>query len=125
MADEWPDPGVDWDYPEETPKNTELWQAKIDESLNGQKLGIVKIGYKSFDLVGDCPRCGHETSHNFEVEWVVGVDDAPVEKTARTNVDCQCTGKHNQAPEKRPGCGWGGPLQSKLRVTVGGPDVVG
>ena len=120
MSD-WPDPTLPWEYPDETEENAARWQSAIDVAVAAGGLMIRRSGYKTFSLSGACPRCSHPTSHSFEVGVVMGVD-AVQKVRARTNVDCQCRLLHDGRPDKRDGCGWGGPLITRLSVTVGDDD---
>jgi hypothetical protein len=58
----WPDPAIQWEYPDESSENDQRWQSAIDQSLRSNEPGslrIDKVGIDVYDLHGDCPRCSH------------------------------------------------------------------
>ena len=104
MADtEWPDAKATYvDDANDQPR----WQQAIDSALNVGTLHWSPTPTSTiFDLVGQCPRCGHDTSQPVYFKYIVGVLPATPEP-ATTNVVCDCDEDHEDRPDGKTGCGW-------------------
>lgn len=137
MGETWPDRDVDFEDARSTPQNTARWQAAIDEALSDGSLRLAPTGHRNtYDLEGDCPRCGHEwrspVSVYYEVKGGPGPgdsfdedEDPPHERRAlrwdlgghsgRFNIPCSCSKDHGGGVDA--GCGW----SRDISVTVSRP----
>lgn len=102
----WPDPEVHYEYPGRDESNELRWQKAIADALTAGTLRMLPKGRKGgdfYDLVGQCPRCSHKLDKEIEFGVILGFD-----KSVGYNVECNCTGMHEDRPESKSGCGWGG-----------------
>lgn len=101
--DGWPNGSVRYEDDADEPAR---WQSAIDAALAAGTLHWERTPTSSiFDLVGQCPRCGHDTSQPVYFEYIVGV--LPTEPTpAITNIVCDCNVEHQKQPTGKSGCGW-------------------
>jgi hypothetical protein len=118
MSEVWPQPSVPWQYPGDSDEETGRWQDSINHALEAGTLHLEKVSYHRYELRGACPRCGHPLpSETIATQVIVGVEEVSEPTTARTNIDCNCTGPHTDAPKDRLGCGWGGPIGVDIDLT--------
>jgi hypothetical protein len=121
MADEvWPKNDCEYQFSGVVPGAEGRWQAAIAQALKTQGgLELKDHGNGFYDLVGDCPRCGHSMSQSLEWEIVmprdtvmgVSVSEGSQKKSATDSASfeivCSCKAEHTDREEKVRGCGWG------------------
>jgi hypothetical protein len=115
MIEQWPDPAVEYEYPEHSSANEQRWRDGINQGLADGSLTLSRrpLPGDFYDLTGSCPRCGHHLSQPIEFGVILGA--LPVrEKAGVFNVKCNCTQTHNGRDDKHTGCGWGGALDVPL-----------
>jgi len=115
MSEPWPDPAVEYEYPEQTAANEQRWRSAIEQGLAEGSLTLSRRPSTDdlYDLTGDCPRCGHHVSQ--PIEFGVILRALPVrENDGVFNVQCNCTQPHKGRDDKHKGCGWGGALDVPL-----------
>lgn len=110
-AENWPDPQVGYHYPARTPENEGRWKEAIRKAQADGSLKLIPISDRNdlYDLVGQCPRCGHDISQSIEFDVIRGT--VPINsKFGVFNVQCDCAELHVGRSENRKGCGWGGSI---------------
>lgn len=115
MGELWPDPTVEYEYPEHTAANEQRWRSGISQGLADGSLTLSRrpAADDLYDLAGKCPRCGHDLSQPIEFDVILGA--LPVrEKVGLFNVQCNCSAPHIGRDDQHRGCGWGGALDVPL-----------
>jgi hypothetical protein len=99
-VDPWPDPAAPW----ESNGSDERWRRPVADA--GWTRRDVD-GYVDWVKVLPCPRCGQTMSVTVGPgAYRAATDDAHAGEVVAS---CNCTGKHDGRPEKRPrGCGYRG-----------------
>ncbi len=123
MSD-WPDGDAPYEFPvDHDGELTRRWQEAVDQSVQSGLLRLVPSGAHGYDLVGRCPRCGHDFAQSITfLVFSPGVSDmgdiaaglgrvaaARAVDTIRTDIVCRCTSDHQgrDPDDRRGGCGWG------------------
>lgn len=116
MSDEtWPDPAVPYDYPARTLGNESRWKEAVAAALEDKTLELVGTGGDTYDLIGRCPRCGHEICQAIEFDVITSV--LPLEsRFGMFGVRCNCTAAHDGRDDDHQGCGWGGSIPVPLYI---------
>jgi hypothetical protein len=109
MTEEWPDSDAPYQYPERTRENARRWKAAIEKSLDAGLLQLEESGHYYRDLVGVCPRCGHEMSQQLSFGTITNLWPGKKRYSGVFNIRCNCSDEsHSDRPEGTHGCGWGG-----------------
>jgi hypothetical protein len=105
----WPNLTVPYSYPRKSDANGQKWQAAIDDALGSGSLQLTARDCDDddfYELVGNCPRCGHEMAQDVEFDVIFG---ALPGRTVTLDVNCNCAeDTHAGRPSSYRGCGWGG-----------------
>lgn len=109
MPDEqWPDPKAPYHYAERTKENAGRWKAAIDKAIEAKSLSLEPSGEYYRNLVGACPRCGHEMGQQLQFGAITGLWPGKKRYAGIFNIRCNCEETHADRPEGTRGCGWGG-----------------
>lgn len=109
MTDEkWPNEHIKYDGDSAGAAAKARWQKALDDGLAAGTLKWVAGEFTSenhtWELVGACPRCGHDMSYEAQFYVRGAYIDKPQQPTF--DIACTCKKPHASRPKGDRGCGW-------------------
>jgi hypothetical protein len=116
MTDEdWPFEEAEYDAVVQGEAETSRWQQAIDAALKKRELRLEpREADGVYDLVGSCPRCGHEMQDDVHFRVIGNWWGRARRDPVRQNIVCNCKKTHGGRPGDKAGCGWAPDIEVSL-----------